>query len=218
MYTYNLIFSNQTGYRLARHFILWVLYATYFTIQSYYPVGVTQVISLHYVKLALLSTCMFLPFCFLSTYTFLYYLYPRFLSRDGYGLFLVNLLALLALGTLMNYQASVLFVKYGAGWPTGTFAKLFLGIHNVAIGIIISVFLLGVKLGKNGYLQEKANLELARQKARTELQLLKTRIDPQFLFRSLHDLQTKVNSGSADSPAAILELSDLLSTILYEPV
>jgi hypothetical protein len=217
MYTCNLIFSNQARYRLARHCILWVLYAAYFTVQSYYPVGVTEVISLYYVKLALLSTCLFLPFCFLSSYTLLYYLYPRFLSKERYGLFFLNLLGLLVLGAFMNFQASTLFIKYSDGWPSGVYPKLFLGIHNVAIGIIISGFLLGIKLGKNGYLQEKANLELARRKARTELQLLKTRIDPQFLFHSLHELQVKVNSGSADSPAAILELSDLLSAILYEP-
>lgn len=209
------LYDSGTRYRLARHITLWVLYAIYYTLQSYYPTGIRNIVSIHFVKSAFLSTCLFLPFCILSTYTFLYYLHPRFLLRKRFLLFTVNFFALLLVGTIINYFAGIVFYTYSTNGVTAPFRELFLGFHNVINAFIISVLVLGLKLGKDAYIQQEANLELSRQKARTELQLLKTRIDPQFLFSSLDIIQVKVNSDSPDSPAAILDLSDILSDILY---
>src|SRR5882757_4526592 len=114
MRAYPFIFSDQTGDRLARHFTLWVVYAVYFTLQSYYPTGGTKVVDLHFVKLALLSTCMFLPFCLLSAYVLLYFLYPRYLQKSRFGMFLVNFLLLILAGAFINYWGSTVFLEYNS--------------------------------------------------------------------------------------------------------
>jgi sensor histidine kinase YesM len=222
MHTDRFIFDSGTRYRLARHITLWVLYAIYFTLQSYYPSGIRNIVSIHFVKSAFLSTCLFLPFCIFSTYTFLYYLHPRFLLKKRFFLFTINFMTLMLMGTIINYFASMVFLTYARNFTytingvASSIPEFFLGFHNVVIAIIISTLVLGIKLAKDAYIQQEANLELARQKARTELQLLKTRIDPQFLFGSLDIIQAKIDSHSPDSPAAILELSEILSNILYE--
>lgn len=74
----------------------------------------------------------------------------------------------------------------------------------------------GIKFSKKWYMQQRENEKLAKQKIATELQLLKTSIHPRFLFHSLHTVQQHINNSSAQSPALILQLSDLLSYILYE--
>ena len=65
-------------------------------------------------------------------------------------------------------------------------------------------------------LQQRENERLAKQKLATELQLLKTSIHPRFLFHSLHTVQRYINNSPSQSSALILELSDLLSYVLYE--
>ena len=214
MSLHDLIYSQRRPHRLARHLTLWVLYGLCFTIQSYVPADDYPVFSWHLVKLALLSTALFFPFCCLAVYVLLYWLYPRFLQTGRFVRFYLAFFGFALAGLGMNYEAGVLFFRY-SGRPSIAIGEFNLGMHNVAIGIIVSVFILGCKLGRNAYIQQKANLRLAAQKTRAELQLLKTRIDPRFLFNSLDDLKSKVDSRQPDAPAAILRLADTLSDILY---
>jgi LytS/YehU family sensor histidine kinase len=74
----------------------------------------------------------------------------------------------------------------------------------------------GIKFSKKWFLQQRENEKLAKQKLATELQLLKTSIHPRFLFHSLHTVEKHIERSSVESPALILQLSDLLSYILYE--
>lgn len=212
------IFSNEPRYRRARHFVLWVIYGTYFTAQSYFPTGAVRGISLHFIKMAFLSTAMFLPFCAAAMYILLYYLYPRYLQRGRFRAFGLRLLALFLAGVFINYWAARVFYHYSAtlhGWQPQGWQAGGLGLHNTVLALLFSIFLLGIRLGRNAYIQQQANLLLAKQKARTELQLLKTRIDPQFLFNTLDQLRAKADAGVPELPSAILRLSDTLSDVLY---
>jgi len=92
--------------------------------------------------------------------------------------------------------------------------------HAIVDGMFVSFMLFGIaagiKFSKKWYMQQRENEKLAKQKLATELQLLKTSIHPRFLFHSLHTVQHHIDNSSEQSPGLILELSDLLSYILYE--
>ena len=92
--------------------------------------------------------------------------------------------------------------------------------HAIVDGMFVPFMLFGIaagiKFSKKWYMQQRENEKLAKQKLATELQLLKTSIHPRFLFHSLHTVQHHIDNSSEQSPALILELSDLLSYILYE--
>jgi LytS/YehU family sensor histidine kinase len=92
--------------------------------------------------------------------------------------------------------------------------------HAIVNGLFVLFMLFaiaaGVKFSKKWFLQQRENERLAKQKLATELQLLKTSIHPRFLFHSLHTVEKHINNSSAQSPDLILQLSDLLSYILYE--
>lgn len=217
------IFSDAPRYRRARHIVLWVIYGTYFTAQSYFPTGAVRGISQHFIKMAFLSTAMFLPFCAVAMYVLLYYLYPRYLQQGRFRAFGLRFLTLFLAGAFINYWTARVFYHYSAalhgwqthGWQAHDWQAGGLGLHNTVLALLFSVFLLGIRLGRNAYIQQQANLLLAKQKARTELQLLKTRIDPQFLFNTLDQLRAKADAGVPELPSAILRLSDTLSDILY---
>lgn len=92
--------------------------------------------------------------------------------------------------------------------------------HALVDGLFVPFMLFGIaagiKFSKKWFLQQRENEKLAKQKLATELQLLKTSIHPRFLFHSLHTVEKHINNSSTQSPGLILQLSDLLSYILYE--
>jgi LytS/YehU family sensor histidine kinase len=65
-------------------------------------------------------------------------------------------------------------------------------------------------------LQRKQVLEIENERAKTELQILKTSIQPDFIFQSLKSLKKNMENGFAESPKMILQLSDVLSYLLYD--
>jgi sensor histidine kinase YesM len=211
-----LLYSNDRRYKWTRRLLLWTGYALYFTLQGYYPTGPVAGISWQFLRVALVSTAAYFPFCFGSAYALLYYLYPHFLQRGRFMSFFAGLLLVAAFGIVLNDVTGLFFYRYSGRGPAPASACLALGFHNVTIAIITSFFFLGLRLGRDAWVQHTANVRLAAEKARAEVQLLKTRIDPRFLFSALDELRIQVAARSPEAPAAILRLSEALSNILYE--
>ncbi len=103
------------------------------------------------------------------------------------------------------------------------FSKITFDINKynaIVNGLFLPVVILGVsggiKLTKKWYLDQKENERLSKEKITHELQLLKTRLHPRFLFHSLHTLKKHIQENPSLAANLIMHLSDLLSYILYE--
>jgi LytS/YehU family sensor histidine kinase len=139
--------------------------------------------------------------------------------KKRYFLFLFALLLVYAAGSFINYfMAGVLLnhVHYSTPVEVNFEHRMEFGNYNTRWGMIIAIIAIGIKLTKKLYLQQKENLEMLRKKTRTEMQLQKARIHPDFLLRSLNTIYSHIQSGSDEAPSIILNLSDLLSYSLYE--
>ena len=73
-----------------------------------------------------------------------------------------------------------------------------------------------IKLLKRWWLKQKETEQLAREKAKAELQLLKAQIHPHFLFNTLNNIYFFTLSASRQAPEMIKKLSDMLRYILNE--
>ncbi len=73
-----------------------------------------------------------------------------------------------------------------------------------------------IKLAKEWI--ENQKLQSAREKLylETELNFLKTQINPHFFFNTLNNLYSLALNRSEQTPEVILKLSDLMSYMLYE--
>jgi sensor histidine kinase YesM len=162
----------------------------------------------------------FLPIYLLSTYFFKEILLPKFLFKRRYTAFAFSFLFLFALSYVAVYCAGLLYLHHSTGLPYNQITFTANKYHALVDGLFVPFMLFGIvagiKFSKKWYLQQRENEKLARQKLATELQLLKTSIHPRFLFHSLHTVEKHIERSSAESPALILQLSDLLSYILYE--
>jgi two-component system, LytTR family, sensor kinase len=58
--------------------------------------------------------------------------------------------------------------------------------------------------------------EMAKEKAETELNFLKSQINPHFLFNSLNSIYFLIDKKNADARQALLQFSDMLRYQLYE--
>ena len=214
MTQHEFIFSNKLSHRITRHLIFWFVFGLIFAIQGFGdPLGgfITETALSRTLKLTLFN----LPFCIISVYIFSSFLFP-FLKKQKYASFIAGFVLMVALGVGINYFVSAWFFKLISVNNITFPQRILVSCTWVWLGIVPGGLILGFKLAKHWYQQKNENLLLAKQKANTELKLLKARIHPDFLFKTLDDIYKKINSGSNKSPLLILKLSEMLSYLLYE--
>ncbi|HMI61419.1 MAG TPA: histidine kinase [Puia sp.] len=213
------IFSTRPSHRIIRHLVFWLVYCTYFYVQSLAPKQFDEFSSSDTYYFAFLNLCSFAPVFIFAVYFFIYFLLPRTLKRKKYGLFIFGFLMVYAVGTFINYFTALLFLRtvhYSIPIEPNFNNTVMFGNFNTRWGMIIATIALGIKLTKDWYLQQKENLEIVRKKTRAEMQLQKARIHPELLLRSLDAIYASSRSGSDTAPLMILNLSDVLSYSLYE--
>ena len=214
MTKHDFIFSTKTSHRITRHLVFWLVFALIFTIQGFGD-PLAGYINKSAVWRAFKLAFVNLPFCIISVYVFSNFLFP-FLKTKKYASFLAGFILVLVFGVWINYYAIAFYFKLVSVNNLTLVQKIIVGYTNVWCGIALGGIVLGIKLAKHWYQQQNENLLLAKQKAHTELKLLKARIHPDFLFKTLDDIYEKINSSSAKSPLMILKLSEMLSYFLYE--
>lgn len=162
----------------------------------------------------------FLPIYLLSTYFFIEILLPKFLYTRRWAGLILSFLLLFSAGFVAVYYSGVWHLHNTMKLPYSEITFNANKYHAIVDGMFVPFMLLGIaagiKFSKKWWLQQRENEKLAKQKLAKELQLLKTSIHPRFLLHSLNTVQRHINKESLQSPVLILQLSDLLSYLLYE--
>jgi LytS/YehU family sensor histidine kinase len=73
-----------------------------------------------------------------------------------------------------------------------------------------------IKLISDFFLMQKRLMEIAKEKAETELNFLKSQINPHFLFNSLNSVYFLIDKNNAEARQALHKFSDMLRYQLYE--
>jgi len=79
----------------------------------------------------------------------------------------------------------------------------------------LSMFFVFIKLIKDQYVIQKKSLLLEKQKAETELKILKAQLNPHFLFNTLNNIYSLSIINSPITSKSIAVLSEILDCILY---
>lgn len=226
------IYSDTTGWKLARHLSFWILwFAFQLFLYSFSPSAVLQQQPFwHRLMLTFPETLLYLlPSIFLA-YTLMYIVIPkmvlpgRYLSATIVSVLLVILTAafsaLLSL-TVVDYLRHLLaddlspivsaqahppsYIQFGVAMLAGLRGSITVG--GVAAAI---------KLMKCFYEEQQAALVLEKEKVNAELQMLKAQLHPHFLFNTLNNIYSFTQTVSAKASGMIMGLSQLLRYILYE--
>ncbi|WP_435263237.1 sensor histidine kinase [Tenacibaculum sp. nBUS_03] len=159
-----------------------------------------------------------IPFkiAFYSNYTLAsllisYFLIPFYLSKRKFLLFFSSLIILIAIVILIDE-----FVLEKIYFPSTRGIK-FPGIVFTLVETlpIISIFV-GLKFAWDYVKKQKEIEKLKTLFQESELQYLKSQINPHFLFNNLNNLYVYATENSPKTPAIILELSSVLRYMLYD--
>jgi len=126
---------------------------------------------------------------------------------------------------LINIVATVFLNQYSFDvlvdliLPNHYFVSQF---NNTEIGIITLVYLTitsTIKLSKSWFDLQRINrqvIETEKEKIDSELQSLKSQINPHFLFNSLNVIYSLTLNNDESTPEVILKLSDILRYVIYD--
>lgn len=140
-----------------------------------------------------------------------YILLPRFLYRQKLWPFVWCLLLVIAV--VIVIEEGVIEKIYfpdtrGRGFP-GVFFNLLSAMPTITI-------LVGFKFAWDALTRQRQLEELQSAVKESELQFLKTQINPHFLFNNLNNLYAHAIEQSPKTPEIILQLSAVLRYMLYE--
>lgn len=140
-----------------------------------------------------------------------YFLLPRYLYRKRYLAFGIGLLLVIA--AVMGVEEGIIEKVYfpdtrGAHFP---------GIFFNLVGIMpVMTILAGFKFAWDAITKQRELEELQSLVKESELQFLKSQINPHFLFNNLNNLYAYALEQSPKTPRIILELSSVLRYTLYD--
>jgi len=160
-------------------------------------------------------------------YSLIYFVIPRFLLKQKYwrtaawtiGFFLLTAF----LSTLLNIFVidPLRAVSLGDIYTKGLYRQSIVNVHLSLLaglrgGLTIGGIAAAIKLMKYWYVKEQRNLQLQKENAESQLQLLKAQVHPHFLFNTLNNIYSYTQDTSPNASRLITKLSDLLRFVLYE--
>lgn len=81
---------------------------------------------------------------------------------------------------------------------------------------ILTAFAVIIKMIKRSWLKQQETIQVAREKAKAELQLLKAQIQPHFLFNTLNNIYFFTLTSPQKAPQMLIKLTDMLRYIINE--
>ncbi len=148
----------------------------------------------------------------LAAFIINYWLLPQFYYRKQYVLFFA--LFLLIIAAVILVEELVLEPIY---FPGSKRAETFPGVFFSLVEILpVITILVGFKFAWDAIGKHREVDELRAAVQESELQFLKSQINPHFLFNNLNNLYSYAIENSPKTPAIILELSSVLRYMLYE--
>lgn len=186
------------------HLFLWavVFFGWHFFRYQDYPAGIAWWIT--FIKVADLA---------LMVYVTNYLLIPRLLYKKRYALF-----ALLFVVIVFTFSITKMYIE---AWLMHTSFEIRDRFKVRVYDNVIPHFLLVSTGAAIKLLIDYANAqrrlgEMAKEKAETELNFLKSQINPHFLFNSINTIYFLIDKQNANARHTLLQLADLLRYQLYD--
>jgi sensor histidine kinase YesM len=202
------------GSRFLSHVIFWVAYIGFFILQ--YSLFKKSDVPISSTAGSLTLTAII---DIAAAYFTVYYLLPKFLFKRKYVLFGI-LFILSAAAAIIAQRVLMYYISYPVFYPEwidemGPFWKInpfysFLNIYTV-----VALFA-SIKLLKYWFKNQQMRAELENKNKTSELALLRTQLNPHFLFNTLNNIDSLILTNPTKASDAIIKLSDIVRFMLYD--
>jgi hypothetical protein len=236
MSQHDFIFSNSIRHRIARHAAFWFASYIFYIITFYIPHSVfpawnTEKFAAHSARLGVAqwlwwrifnSTISLIPVVAFA-YTIIYFVLPRYVFNKRNIFITTALLVLAIIATfIINYYCAYLItwnlVRINPARPMlGPDVLLKLAAEEVLFSYpIVAGFAVIIKMMKQGWLKRQETEQIAREKTKTELQILKGQIHPHFLFNTLNNIYFFTLTFPHQAVEMLTKLTSLLRYIIND--
>ena len=198
-------------HRIFVHFIFWLSYI------SFYSVLVSVNTDIGFFQIWI-RTFYFIPVDVFATYVTLYFLLPRFFIARKYLLFSFLFIVLAFITILLNALITY-FIYIPIYLPERMDEISFFQFDMymlLASTYVIVVFAAGIKLAKLWIQKQKDKVKLENEQAQSELALLRSQLNPHFIFNTLNNIDSLIVSNPEKASESIIRLSEILRYITYE--
>lgn len=152
----------------------------------------------------------------ITVYSFNYYLIPKFLlSKQHLKFILYSIIAIIAFVYIQLLLTVLLVIKLLFAEQT-LFPKM-IDVVMLFFNIFFIVFIaISIKFYKRWSERDRKSELMQKEKVEAELQMLKTQINPHFLFNTLNSIYVLALKNAEKTAETVLQLSDILDYILYK--
>lgn len=88
--------------------------------------------------------------------------------------------------------------------------------NNLRLVIITGIYAVLIRYMIKSFESQKLRDELTNQRQASELALLRSQVNPHFLFNTLNNIYSLVYKKSDEAPAAVMKLSSIMRYMLYD--
>ena len=150
-----------------------------------------------------------------SVYTFNYYLIPNILLKNKKGKFFAFAFVTIVMFFYIQLLLTLLLVVKQLSDGYRLFPEM-LDIVMLFFNLFFVVFIaIAIKFYKRWNEKDFQEQKVQKEKVETELQMLKTQINPHFLFNTLNSIYVLAMKQSEQTADTVMKLSDILDYILY---
>jgi len=154
----------------------------------------------------------------LVTYLMIYVMLPNFLLRRKYFWFVFSFIVLSFITMLLNRLINYYFYipKYFPEWADKVNFWQFDYFISIVSSLAVAIFAAAIKILKIWIKERNQKSILQLQNVQSELTLLKSQINPHFIFNTLNNIDTLIESNPSRASESILKLSEIMRYVLYE--
>ena len=200
-------FKRNTGF----NFLFWAFYFLYEWLGN-------AAVGSEYKRYAI-NAAVIVPISFCATWVTVHVLIAQFFLKGKRTTFWILFAGTAIVFTLMR-RAFNYYYTYPLYYPEGqqTMSFLFppkLIIEGVNIYLIVALYAMFYFL-RAWYEQQRTAQQLQKDKAEAQLELLKSQVQPHFIFNTLNNIYSYAQQNNEQTSELIYRLSALLSYMLYD--
>ncbi|WP_298513081.1 sensor histidine kinase [uncultured Kordia sp.] len=152
-------------------------------------------------------------------YVNIYFLFPKFILNKKYTSYIFYFFITLSIFYVVRTELIYALINENV-WPESDTPQKAYSFNHIIVVFMIGIYdvalVTTLKLTTDWIFERKRTERLKEVQMRTELNLLKSQIQPHFFFNTLNSLYALAINKSEDTPRVILKLSDMMQYALYE--
>lgn len=152
-----------------------------------------------------------------TSYFFIYFLIPRYFEKQRYTRFILFSFFTVIVSLYLETMAAFLVLFWYIFGAEKAPDRTSIDVYFLFVAMYFIIFLvITIKLLISWNKRQRDIQEISRQKLEVELKMLRSQIQPHFLFNSLNSIYALSMKKSDDTPDMIIKLSGILDYLLYE--